>query len=393
MFFAALATLMEFWEVQLPKTPRIRVVHAVYIASLFAFSPLLVVGLVFIGALMRFLFSLEMDFPMILLVFRQAIIFGVSALFFQKAGLQGILLAFQQKNLSVQAKQAGVQFAIFLAWVALYTLANFVFAYLETMIIRKTTRVYPSWPTLTRSLLFNLLLVAPLGLLMYVLYEFQPNPFPWPLGLLIPSLLVIYRSIRNYTESLDAAKVTIEALAEAVDRRLEFTHDHSPLVSNLAREIAIAFGLSNEDVELVVRAARIHNLGKVGIADRILNKKEALTEDEFKIVKKHPEIGAKVASQLSIYEKEVEIIRSHHEHYDGTGYPRSLKGNQIPLGARIVAVADAFVAMTSERPYRPAMTPAQAMEEIKKCAGSKFDPKVVDAFILVMKKKEPVQLS
>jgi HD-GYP domain-containing protein (c-di-GMP phosphodiesterase class II) len=132
-------------------------------------------------------------------------------------------------------------------------------------------------------------------------------------------------------------------------------------------------------VDQIVQAARIHDLGKMGIANELLFKPGALSAEEVANFRQHPVIGAEVVSRFPQYEVGKELIVSHHEHFDGRGYPHGLKGQAIPLGARIIAVADAFDAMTSTRPYRHALSQAAALGELDRCSGSQFDPQVVDA--------------
>ncbi len=388
ILFSGLAILMEFWEIQIPKFPKISVGDALYTACLFLFPIPLILGIASIGKIGKTVYSAQFNLQNLLILIRSLLLLSLSAWFFKAFHLYGAFILSPHIKPFKQLDLLAHQVIIFALWIAIYSTAQFFLLYFERMLIRHTILLFLNWNNLKNLLLANSLLISPLGILIYILYSLQPSPFPYPLILLVPSLLIIYRSIRNYTDSLEAAKSTVEALADAVDKRLEFTHDHSPHVSLLAKKIALHIGLSDEEIELLERAAKIHNLGKVGIADRILNKPDALTEEEFKAVKKHPEIGAKVAGQLSIYEQEVEIIRSHHEHFDGSGYPKGLKGDQIPLGARILAVADAYEAMLSSRPYRKPLSREKAIQEIQSSAGARFDPAVVKAFLKVAEEEK-----
>ena len=139
--------------------------------------------------------------------------------------------------------------------------------------------------------------------------------------------------------------------------------------------------LSQEEIDHVRQAAILHDLGKVGISDKILHKKSKLTKKEFEAIKKHPQIAADIIRPIQFMHDIVPLVLYHHERWDGKGYPAGLKAEEIPIGARIIAVADAYDAMTSDRPYRKAMSSEKAMSELKRCAGTQFDPKVVDAFI------------
>ena len=170
-------------------------------------------------------------------------------------------------------------------------------------------------------------------------------------------------------------------LADTIDKRDEYTYAHSQRVAGYAGEIARAMALPRDEVELIVSAARVHDLGKIATADRILYKKEALTDEERQAIVAHPADGSELAGQFSMYRKGRDYIRHHHEQWDGTGYPDGLAGTHIPLGARIITVADAYDAMTSDRPYRAALSPEIALAELRNGAGRQFDPALVDVFV------------
>ena len=173
---------------------------------------------------------------------------------------------------------------------------------------------------------------------------------------------------------------TITALAFAVEAKDPYTKDHSQRVSKLAAQIAMQTRLSEAEIEEIRLAGIVHDIGKIHVPESVLNKPTLLTAEESEIVKSHAAWGAKILEPLKV--KAIErIVRHHHEAFDGQGYPDNLKGEQIPLGARIIAVADAFDAMVSGRPYRKARTVEEALAELRRCRGTQFDPMVVDAFL------------
>lgn len=135
-------------------------------------------------------------------------------------------------------------------------------------------------------------------------------------------------------------------------------------------------GIGGEDLETIWLAARVHDVGKIGIRGHILLKADALTEEEWREMRTHPEIGASLTGRLPEFRRGRDLIRHHHERFDGRGYPDGLLGEEIPLGARIISAADAFDALTSSRPYRPGTFPEFAVAEIRRCAGAQFDPRV-----------------
>ncbi|MBL0732577.1 MAG: HD-GYP domain-containing protein, partial [Desulfosarcina sp.] len=173
---------------------------------------------------------------------------------------------------------------------------------------------------------------------------------------------------------------TLYALVQAIEARDPYTRQHSDRVARLSLSIAGEMGCSKEDMDIINFAGRLHDIGKIGVMDKVLLKPGKLTDEEFDMIKKHPVIGANIIGQLGMWDREREIIKYHHERFDGTGYPEELKGDRIPFLARILAVADAFDAMDSDRAYRKKMEPERIMEIINEAAGTQFDPDVVKVF-------------
>ncbi len=173
---------------------------------------------------------------------------------------------------------------------------------------------------------------------------------------------------------------TLEALVTALDARERETEQHTRRVVLYSMALAKKTGLSDEELIEIRRGALMHDIGKIWVPDAILQKPGPLTEEEWVVMRRHPEEGLRILQGIIFFEGAVDIVGSSHEHYDGSGYPRGLVGDQIPLGARIFAVADAFDAITSDRVYRKAQPFKAAYEEIMRCRGTQFAPKVVDAF-------------
>lgn len=176
---------------------------------------------------------------------------------------------------------------------------------------------------------------------------------------------------------------TLFAFVRAVEARDSYTQQHSNRVTEMALKISRVMGCSNEERDILRFAGPLHDIGKIGIPDDILLKPGPLGKAEFERIKAHPVIGAGIIGQLGLWEREQQIVRWHHERYDGNGYPDGLAGEEIPLLARILAVADAFDAMSSNRVYREAMDEAQILASLKNGAGSQFDPAVVEAFLTI----------
>src|SRR5215211_5988352 len=177
----------------------------------------------------------------------------------------------------------------------------------------------------------------------------------------------------------EARKVT-SILVDAITPKDHYTGDHALQVARLSWLVGRDLGLNEEELEWLVHGALLHDLGKIGVADEILEKLGPLTVDEWVVIKRHPEIGARMIEPLESLSEAIPAIRHHHERPDGSGYPDGLEGDEIPLGARIVAACDAFDAMVSNRAYGAAMSAQSAVSELLRGSGTQFDPGVVEVF-------------
>jgi len=178
-------------------------------------------------------------------------------------------------------------------------------------------------------------------------------------------------------------RATVRALANAVEARDAYTGRHAERVAAYGLAIASAHGIDFGDYPEMEFGFLLHDVGKVAVPDAILFKPAKLSEEERAVIEKHPVTGWEILRDVEFLGEAKLVVRHHHERWDGGGYPDGLAGEAIPLGARIVAVADAFDAMVAERPYRPLVTPAAALQELERCAGTQFDPAVVTAFARV----------
>ncbi len=188
-------------------------------------------------------------------------------------------------------------------------------------------------------------------------------------------------SIAGKQKELDKAyHEFVESMARTLDARDPYTAGHSLRVAHYSRAVGAELGLPERDLEVIETGARLHDIGKIGIPDAVLQKAGRLTDDEFKIIKMHPQIGKRMLKRVGGFEAYLPVIEYHHENHDGTGYPYGMRGKDIPLSARIVHVADAYDAMTSHRTYRKAMPHEKALQILRRCGGTQFDPEVVHAF-------------
>ncbi|MDQ2911669.1 MAG: HD-GYP domain-containing protein [Chloroflexota bacterium] len=185
------------------------------------------------------------------------------------------------------------------------------------------------------------------------------------------------------SESESAYDSTLRALSLALDVRDRETEGHAQRVARYMDLMARELRSANVDIRTLRRGALLHDLGKIGIPDEILRKTGELDGSEWRVMKRHPAYGARILAGIPYLSGAAEIVRHHHEHFDGSGYPDGLAGEDIPLGARIFALADALDAMTSDRPYRRAMSLEDAISEIERCSGKQFDPVMVNAFLRI----------
>jgi putative nucleotidyltransferase with HDIG domain len=198
-------------------------------------------------------------------------------------------------------------------------------------------------------------------------------------------------AIENYRLNLDVERTyleTIMALALAVEAKDPYSAGHSKRVGFYATQIGEKLGLDAEMLRTLNNAGILHDIGKIGIKDEILLKPSPLTPDEQKIMQQHSVIGEAIVKPVKSLSRVVELVRCHHERYDGAGYPSALKGDQIPLGARILAVADAYDSMVTDRPYRKRLAIDEAKAELRKGVGAQHDPAIVEAFLQVLAEKE-----
>lgn len=189
--------------------------------------------------------------------------------------------------------------------------------------------------------------------------------------------LALYENIYNNLFS------TLYAFVKAIEVKDPYTQQHSSRVTDLSLQLGRALGCHQEELDVLNFAGPLHDIGKIGIPDSILLKPGPLTDEEYEKIKEHPELGADIVGKLGMWDHEQEIIRCHHERYDGNGYPAGLKGDEIPLLARILSVADAFDAMASDRAYRKRMDTEKVVGIIRDCAGTQFDPDVVEALLSI----------
>ncbi len=218
------------------------------------------------------------------------------------------------------------------------------------------------------------------------LYQYIVKPFdPEVLKMTIDGGIQKYNLLNNKTVILKDLRElfykTIKLIAAALDAKDPYTHGHSMRVTMYSMILAKKLNLDDTMLEEIETAGLLHDIGKIGIPQRILCKPGKLTDEEFEVMKSHPEQGEKMLKDIKKLTLISNWLRTHHEKWDGTGYPNGMKGEEIPLSGRIIALADTYDAMTSDRPYRQALSHEVAIEEIKRCAGTQFDPVLAQLFV------------
>jgi putative two-component system response regulator len=199
-----------------------------------------------------------------------------------------------------------------------------------------------------------------------------------------PELLARVRSglrMRRAVLGMETAQAVVTALANAVEAKDLVTEQHCERLAVVAARLCERLGLGVDEREAITYGALLHDVGKIGVSEAILSKPGPLTPDEWVILRRHPEIGERICRPLGLSQSFAPIVRHHHERWDGGGYPDGLRGTAIPVGARIVALADAFDAMTHDRPYRRAFSTSYALEEVRQQSGRQFDPELAEPFI------------
>jgi putative nucleotidyltransferase with HDIG domain len=206
-------------------------------------------------------------------------------------------------------------------------------------------------------------------------------------------------NIRQYVAELETANQDLDkvnrdllkTLGSIIDADDKYTYGHSNQVTAYAQAIGQRMGLPQDQLEILTRGGLVHDLGKVGVPDTIVSKPDRLTDEEFALMKRHTVIGAEIVSQMQGLQELTPLVRHHHERWDGRGYPDGLKGEEIPLLARVLCVADSVEAMLSDRPYRAALSLEEVMAEVNRCAGVQFDPQIA-AYFLALAKEEGEQI-
>ncbi|MBU4227152.1 HD domain-containing protein [bacterium] len=372
IFFLAISVFAEFIPVDLPIGGVISIGFPIDFVVILVYGPALAMLIAAFSALIGEIIEKKVSWYKIIFNSSQcALSAGVAGLVYQYTG--GII-----------GFQNFFKFIVPAALVAfIYCIINLISV---TMVISldQGSRFTAVWRTNFQEILPTYLAEAPLGFLMAIVYV-EVGIFGILLFFL--PLLLARRSFELYTKMRKMYLETIRALAAAIDAKDTYTKGHSERVTQTSVALARELNLSEREIENIEYAALLHDIGKIGIADNILGKDSSLTNKEFDKIKEHTVMGAKIIEPIDSLKNSYEAIYHHHERYDGKGYPDGIKEKDIPLSARIIAVADAYDAMGSDRPYRKKLNKDKILKELKDQSGKQFDPKVVKALISVLDKE------
>jgi putative nucleotidyltransferase with HDIG domain len=369
VFFLILSVFSEFIPVELPKGGHMTIGFPVDFVLILVYGPALAMLVTVLGLVIYEIIKGKSSWYKIVFDSSQyALSAGIAGLVYKYCG--GII-GFQN-------------FFKFIFPAALCALTYcFINLILVTMVISldQGSRFTAVWRTNFQEILPTYLAEAPLGFLMAIIYV---QIGVGGILLFFLPLLLARRSFELYTKMRKVYLDTIRALAAAIDAKDPYTKGHSERVADTSVALAQELNLSDREIENIEYTALLHDIGKIGIDERILSKNDGLSSEEFKRIKEHTIMGAKIIKPVEFLKDSYKVIYHHHERYNGDGYPDGLKGEDIPISSRIIAVADAYDAMGSDRPYRKKLNKDKILKELKDQSGKQFDPEVVKAFISVL---------
>lgn len=378
VFFIVLAVIGESLRISLPNQISVSVVFAIFICIVMLFTPL-TAGLIIAAAN---LFSIHKRDG------RREHLFNIP---FYKT-------VFNTSNVFISSLAAGIVYGFLLtpgeSSSLLYVIAPILIASLVYLAINASLVTFlisnlleisfnSIWNQNIKWAAQNFLIMAPLGVILAIAYQ---NYGYFGILLFFGPLLMARYSFKLYIDLKSSYLETVQALSRALEAKDPVTSGHAERVSQYSVSIAHQLGLSQAKIDIIMYAGLLHDIGKIGVADSILQKPGKLTQQEYNAIKEHSSIGSDILRDIDFLRDASKIIRYHHERYDGQGYPDGLGGEQVPIESYILGVADAFDAMTNDRPYRKALTIEAARDVIKEQAGRQFHPRVADAFVKIFDK-------
>jgi len=368
-FFIVLSTITEFMPVDLPVGGRVTIGFPVDFVVILVYGPAWALLVTFLGEIIADAITRRTVWYKILFNASQyALSAGIAGMVYQ--GLGGVVGLVNISSYIIPAAICAI----------IYFLINSNL-FMVVISLSEEVSILSVWKKQIRGTLATYIALVPIGFIMALVYT---NIGVWGIILFFFPLFLARRSFELYTKMRKVYLDTIRALAAAIDAKDPYTKGHSERVAETSVALAQELNLTDKDIENIEYTALLHDIGKIGIADNILGKNSSLTDKEFDKIKEHPVMGAKIVEPVDFLKNSYEAIYHHHEKYNGAGYPDGLKEKDIPLLSRIIAVADAYDAMGSDRPYRKKLSKDKILKELKDQAGKQFDPEIVKVLISVL---------
>jgi len=369
IFFLAISIFAESIPVDLPIAGSITIGFPIDFVIILVYGPAIAIWITFLGEILGELINRRTTwYKAFFNASQYALSVGVAGLVYQFVG-------------GVVGSQD------FLKYVLPAALCAFTYCVINSILVAivisfaQQVKLTMVWRVNIKEMIPSYLAEAPIGFLMAIVYV-EVGIFGILLFFL--PLLLARRSFELYTKMRKVYLDTIRALAAAIDAKDPYTKGHSERVAHTSVALAQELNLSDQDIENIEYTALLHDIGKIGIADNILGKKSSLTNKEFDKIKEHTVMGAKIIEPVDFLKNSYQAIYHHHERYNGKGYPDGIKSEDIPLSARIIAVADAYDAMGSDRPYRKKLNKDKILKELKDQSGKQFDPEVVKTLLSIL---------
>ena len=371
-FFIVLSTIVEFMPVDLPIGGKVTIGFPIDFLVILVYGPAAAIIVTSFSAFIGEIIGGKTRWYKILFNMAQyTLSAGIAGMVYQ--GLGGVVGLVNISNYIIPAVICAI----------IYFLVNSNL-FVIVVSLSEEVSILSVWKKQIRGTLATYIALVPIGFIMALVYT---SIGVWGIILFFFPLFLARRSFELYTKMRKVYLDTIRALAAAIDAKDPYTKGHSERVAETSVALAQELDLPGREIENIEYSALLHDIGKIGIADSILGKNSSLTDKEFDKIKEHTVMGAKIIEPVDFLKNSYEAIYHHHEKYNGAGYPDGLKEKDIPLSARIIAVADAYDAMGSDRPYRKKLSKDKILNELKDQSGKQFDPEIVKALISVLDKE------
>lgn len=373
VIFSILSIGSESLPIALPKGGYVTVGYAVFISALILFPVGVVIPIVIVGGVLIFGKAAEGQ-----VLYKR--IFNSSQYVISISLASFVLNTFNLGH-SIQFNISAISIYIIAALTYMLTNMTIVSIALGQLSGKPPWAI---WVGNIRWSIPNFLALAPLGILMAMIYT---NYNAIGLILLFVPLLLSRHSFQLYIDIRKNYLNTVEALVQALEAKDSYTSGHSSRVAQFSVELAEELKLSEDRVEFIKYAGVLHDVGKIGVSESILNKAGRLSEPEWEMIRSHPSIGQNIIKSIDFLFDVGQVVKCHHERIDGKGYPEGLKGDEIPLESRIIAIADTYDAMTSNRSYRKGKTVSEALDELQSVAGTQLDAQLVEIFCRIVRRE------